>query len=775
MKKWIVLLMMCSCTNAEVNFMDYMKTYLPEKAVTLSASEEIARKVLASVCGAILGGTSDTYPVDVIQSDWFAQGGAVSCKYRLFGSYSNTFKLNPDSGITRLDAARLAVRLYAAITGIDEYRVDPGLPCGITDLTAISVEKQWYVYSAIYNGFMDEASKGKFEPARNLTCIEAAKLIYSVVERCKREGNEHAATTEKYNRNFRTVPAVDKPVAENIDIIGYSDLPGDMKRLACSIQGIVNREEVKIMTDKYPEYMFNYLIEKGYIQGKGQTFMNVMDVVEKYIRYVKGAVVVDPDNRYTINTAETIAGVERRIIITPEMIEKVKGLGITDIKDLRDYNLKTLYEAQKWVYENYWMFTRRDAMHLACFTPQYDYDRDYYIQLRIPSFYIPRQGECEDELLQYGLVEMLMKQMPPNIPILGFPPATDGTTPYGLDEYCGVLFLSQYGKYILPQDWIGNLSFFSAVKVPESTRKFTPKAGKLTCDPHVKYICLTMMDSGDAPAYIQYGLNQFQWSDKARGTAPFSICYGFANYDLLPTYTEYFFSSATATDYFFSALSGIGYMMPFANNFGASYRNIKKRSEGFASIPPVDDDNNPYMSTDAICKDHYNKVNIMMGKTGMTSQIMYSRGSGFWYEDDYNFTNTYLANLSNMTSIMADVFRVVPLEQVKPSVYTLDDGKPVFHCMTFYDPYDKRLFVSGRSPDFIRDNDEYAVDWFVNEIVTSTDAGGTMNLYNCAIFSWQINFNRISMIIEKMNRQYPGKYQFVTIQQLEDLYHQTNN
>ena len=766
---------------SQEQYMEYIKQFLPQEAAdALSENSAVSRKVLAGILGNVLGGTSSNYPSDVNQSEWYAQGAAVSCDYRLFGTYTTNFRLNPDSGISRLDAARLAVRLYAAITGIDEYRVDPGLPCGITDLLHFSVEKQWYAYSAMYNGFMGEASSGKFEPLQDLTGGEAAQLLYNIVERGKSEGNEYAATAEKFEKNYSFIPHMKNlPVAEYIDTLDINNIgTRDEQKLAVSIQGLVNRQEVKILyRDVYNSYMYDYLIEKNYIKGTDETFTNVMDIVRKYKDFARGAVVVDPANPYTINTAETIAGVENRIIIIPEMIPAIREMGFTDIRDLRDYKLQTLYEAQRWLYNNYWMFTRRDSIHSAGTTVQYDLDRDLMIQMRIPSIFIPRQGECKDYLLQYQLIEAILIRMPYNIPIIGFPPAHNFDTNdlVGLNEYDGVLFVSQYGKFYFPQNWVGNLSYWSALTVPEETRKFNTRLNvpKLVYDPDVKYVCINMCDSGDAASYIQYGLYQFQWSDTERGKVPFSICYGYGHYDMLPTYTEYFAGTQGDYDYMFAAGSALSYNIPFSNNFGASFSNIKTRSEGYASIPIVDDDNIVYPSRDFINRDHYTKLNIMMGKTGLSSQMVYSHGGIFWQPEDYDYVNTYHTGLSNMTSIMADLLRSVPRNQVNPSVYTLADGKPMFHAITGYNPHDTRLFISGKTDEEARRYDEFAVNWFVREIVNSTTNDGTSNLYHCAVYSWQINFRRVRMIIEKIHAEHPGKYEFVTIGQLEDLYYQS--
>ena len=740
---------------------------LPPEAGKVLPESDIDRKTLAAACGTVLGGAGKSCPADVPTGAWYENGAALSCDFDLFGSFVNGFNLYPDSTISRADAARLAVRLYAAITGIEEYQTDPGLPCGLGDMQGYSVEKQWYIYSAIYNQLLPSVSASAFEPARALTAGEAALMIADITSRCRAEGNEGAATEEERDENFRTVPRAHQSIAPVIDTIVFEPLSTDMRRLVTSIQGIVNRNEIRIMTrDHYNSFMIDYLLQKQYFTALGQEFTSAYSMLTKYIGYISGAVVTDPGNPYSINTATDIAGVENRIVISPSMISEVQSLGITDIKDLRGYNLSTMSAGQQWVYQNYWMFMRRDIMNMACHTTQYDYDRDYFIQMRIPTFFIPRNNEVPDYLQQQELVKSLLLKYPSNIPIVGFPPATDSITQFGLDEYDGVLLISQYGKYILPQDWVGNLSVHTCIPVPAETRKFVSKnnTSDLYMIPGKKYICLTMMDSGDAPAYIQYGFKERQWDDPRRGSVPFNYCYGFANYDLLPAYTEYFFSSVRHNDYLFSSLSGIGYMIPFANNFGASYHG---RSEGFASVPPVDDDGIAPMSTSEISNWHYKKANVMMKKTGMTSQIMYSRGGGWWNQGDYDFMeNHVIPNLTGMTSIMADIGRVVPISWVNPVVYAFSNRKPMFHCVTFwsYNPD----FSPSTNPVF----DEQAVEYTVNEIVQNTQSGN-LPFYNCAVYSWQFSSRRVEMVKNRMEALYPGQYEFVTIDQLEALFKTT--
>lgn len=107
----------------------------------------------------------------------------------------------------------------------------------------------------------------------------------------------------------------------------------------------------------------------------------------------------------------------------------------------------------------------------------------------------------------------LWQKTPVNIPVIGFWPATKS----GYEEYEGVQLAGKYGKFTIVNTWAGNYSFHSGTGNSEIKMLQRRRNEKKQFDPTRKYVALTMIESGDAIGYIQYGLGARQWDEPERG------------------------------------------------------------------------------------------------------------------------------------------------------------------------------------------------------------------------------------------------------------------
>ena len=425
-----------------------------------------------------------------------------------------------------------------------------------------------------------------------------------------------------------------------------------------------------------------------------------------------------------------------------------------DLLYLSTLSLDNYHDAQVYAYENYYQYMRRDVLGWSYYGVQQDYTRDYNIQLKYPTLWVPGDASDQYDSDTVLLMSQILQRYPVNIPVIGFQYAAVNVggiyQNMGMGEFTGVEFCGFYGKYTAVFDTVGNLSFHTSLPVPDEALVFdNNNVPSGTYDPNKKYVAITMTESGDAPAYIQYGFNQRQWSEDSRSSTPYNYSYGLINSELLPLYTQYFFETATENNYFFGAISGLGYNYPL---IGYGERGVLN-DEGI------------YLTRTGIMKDYYEKVNIVMGRMGFEAMGIYSFPASTWSSYDYqDLDELALQYLTNATMVVADMHR--------PSLTTVEEytheslyGQVYFHCATFWSMADL-----GSGSDYSKD--AIAVEYLVNEILNNTTNG---QFFHAMAYSWHFGPRRIKMVMDEIERLHPGVYEFVTLDELLYYYNQQTN
>ena len=126
--------------------------------------------------------------------------------------------------------------------------------------------------------------------------------------------------------------------SEDIYSINEEDLTEGMRLSVLSAQGLLNRDGAEVYTYVGQDaWLLDFYKERGYVK-------EVRDYDDPYRLLsdicgdgISGIVVYDPEKKFTINLATNIAGVEDRIIVHPDDLQKVsEATGLTDVIDLRD-------------------------------------------------------------------------------------------------------------------------------------------------------------------------------------------------------------------------------------------------------------------------------------------------------------------------------------------------------------------------------------------------------------------------------------------------------
>lgn len=354
------------------------------------------------------------------------------------------------------------------------------------------------------------------------------------------------------------------PPADVIEVTDLRSASADEKLAATILQGLVNRGEraavYLLLADWDVMWLDRLRATRRVREISTYTLAQLLDyhaaAYDKIVLY-------DPAVPASINVATMLASIEKGVVFS----EQTQPLAPPDkeVVDLRG-RWKSNVEAYHWAFETLW--PRLDHRLLACYHPTAcaHHLRDYLVRNRVFHLWVSGQDQDrgvnnrEDEI---ALLRVVLEAAPVNIPVLGF--WSSGVDP-GLEEYAGVGLAGEYGKFTVVSDWSSNLSFLSGVPVDLNgvIREYQTRVNRElpALDPEAVYICYDIVESGDAPCYLQS--RQWQvWQDARRGAIPINWSMGPAILELAPCIAAHYYAEATRSDYIYMAISGVGYCHPY--------------------------------------------------------------------------------------------------------------------------------------------------------------------------------------------------------------------
>ena len=294
---------------------------------------------------------------------------------------------------------------------------------------------------------------------------------------------------------------------------------------------------------------FDYLKEKRYFTF---TELNSFEqAIRTFKDNIKGYILWDKKVRTSLIISFTLAGLEKGVVITEEMIPLMEKLGLKQIEDFRGkFSGKSDYEIYSYAYDKYWNRCSRDYIiwlggeHGSIMRPG------------VADFAIANKAFCTDlssrktDTLEYGLTKKLFSEMKPLSMVFGW-------HSYKKDmEEEFVTLSSGYGIRMEGLHTFPNYSFVNKVP-PESGYKYknnhSVKAGQKYIPEKKTYITFVQSD----------GLGLGAWSKQGRGSIPYAWSLTPNWYWLAPVMSEYFFSRVSLNDYFIGSPVP-GYMYPKA-------------------------------------------------------------------------------------------------------------------------------------------------------------------------------------------------------------------
>lgn len=527
-------------------------------------------------------------------------------------------------------------------------------------------------------------------------------------------------------------------ISKNVDCFNVQHVEDSHRLAVLSLQGLVNRDCAQIYTFvDQDEWALNLYKKEGYIE-QSSLFTDTYKLLEKYKSYIKGAVVYDPQKYYTVNVATNIAGIEDRVIISPDMVDLFKkATGIDNIKDLRENSFQSALEAFKWYKEKVFPYQNKQVLSVAKgLVMMFDVYRDYLVEFKIPVFWLPGKKDADyDAGLEQEVINLLA-ETPSNIPILGFWPGSENGKDIGYAEFDGVQLAGWHGKFTLVNTWVGNYSYHSGIK-PENTnlKQILPRQKKVReYDSSKKYVALIMNESGDAPCYFLYtGFYPRQWNDPERGEV--AISYGITPSlrMLAPGILHNMYKTQTENDFFFVSISGVGYCYPFEGYCNKTSDRNASLKEYFSGMT---EPNMKIMDLD------------MLG--------IYTHTSQSWSDADRQLATDYMVPIHGLKSIISGMHR---MQYTAKDSHEMIGDVSVHHTITFWS-----------MDNFVWDDkslDETSVDHLEKEIKTY---GADGNFIQAMFYSWHYGPRRLNILRKRLEKE---GYEFVTLNEFDYLWRES--
>ena len=324
-----------------------------------------------------------------------------------------------------------------------------------------------------------------------------------------------------------------------------------------SLQGVANTG-APVLYFIYPEtWAFTYTpaVFDFYKNQRNYSFreLRTPEIALRTLReYVQGYVVWDKSVRTSLIVAFTVAGLEKAVVVSEDMIPMMKDAGLTMVEDFRGkFAGKTDAQIYSWAYDRYWDRCNKDFIiwlggeHGKIMKPGVA-DWGIYKQVFFNDL-STKPADAEE----YALANRVLQEMNPMSMVMGW-------HSYAKDlERDHVKLTSSYGHRVEGLHTLPNLSFSS--QVPASTgfeykNRHNIVAGKDYTPKEKVYITCIQTD----------GLGIGAWLKPGRGEIPYAWEV-IMNYSwMAPAMMEFFYSTATPNDYFIGCLSGPGYVYPKA-------------------------------------------------------------------------------------------------------------------------------------------------------------------------------------------------------------------
>ena len=399
----------------------------------------------------------------------------------------------------------------------------------------------------ISQGYKDEEVINTYELSPNKDII-----TYTVKRNTRKAGPELKFIFKRYDDNN----------AYFVKLVDDWEINSKLPEQACliSIQGIVNENKPNLYLIYGPKWDFNYTPNffEFLVNQKHFSFteLNSLEsVIRTFKDKLKGYIVWDKKVRTSIIVAYTLAGLEKGIVISEELIPLAQKYGLKLIDDFRGrFTGKSDYEIYSWAYDKYWDKCSKETI---CWL-----GGEYVNMIKpaIADYAITKKAFCADlssresDTLEYSLTKKLFSEMKPLGHLIGW-------HSYKKDyEEEMTTLASSYGVSTDGLNTLPNISFVCPIPLTpgfEFKNNHSAKSGESYIPQKKVYLSFIQTD----------GIGLGAWVKPGRGSMPYAweihqVSMKFQY--IAPVMLEFYYTQATPNDYFIGSLGGSSYMYPTA-------------------------------------------------------------------------------------------------------------------------------------------------------------------------------------------------------------------
>jgi hypothetical protein len=342
--------------------------------------------------------------------------------------------------------------------------------------------------------------------------------------------------------------------AEKMDTIDVQHLSKDEQITFSSLQGQVNRKQPRI-------YLLDSRSDEGRDTWANTATVNFQpgimydrstkyDLVVKYAKEVTGVVLYNPrPSPHYRNLAGTLAAQRNALPVTVEVNAqlKMRGIELNVIEDLTKLTLTRPIEIYQYLYDHCWEKCEKRVIVSARPTDNGDLHHTRDIAAATGA-----------------AVVWLNTQDPAEKDVLrkffgGMKAGEAIALGWYTTERSGVPTATEFGIGTLPADFFVSASVYSGT----DHHIRIPKVPKMPALENKVYVAIVISD-GDNIQYTQHAMRK-NWDRTAasRGKVPLSWTIAPGLVDIAPGILNYYYTTATPNDCFVTGPSGMGYLMPF--------------------------------------------------------------------------------------------------------------------------------------------------------------------------------------------------------------------
>jgi hypothetical protein len=324
-----------------------------------------------------------------------------------------------------------------------------------------------------------------------------------------------------------------------------------------SLQGLANTDAPRLYI-LYPDnWDFTYVnsVFNFYKEKKNFTFTELRTpqaALQSLKKFVKGYVVWDKNVRTSLIVAFTVAGLERSVVVSEDLIPIAEGAGLKPVADFRGkFTGQTDAQIYQWAYDQYGSRCSKDYIIWL------GGEHGTVMKPGVADFGVAKQVFFNDlssrvtDTAEYQLARKILGQMNPMAMVMGW-------HSYAKDlEREHVKLTSSFGLRVEGLNTLPNISFASQVPVTpgfkfKNNHQLVP--GKDYSPQKKVYVSCIQTD----------GIGLGAWLKPGRGEIPYAWEVLMNYVWMAPAMAEYFYTLATPNDFFIGCLSGPGYMYPKA-------------------------------------------------------------------------------------------------------------------------------------------------------------------------------------------------------------------